>query len=44
MKLKEWLNSEVPNIASELIDVHNNYFSIEKSIGFEGQETIYKIL
>ena len=44
MKLKEWLNNEVPNIANELIDVHNTYFSIEKSIGFEGQETIYKIL
>ncbi|SOC05935.1 serine O-acetyltransferase [Ureibacillus xyleni] len=44
MKLNEWLNNEIPNIAKTLVDVHKDYFSIEKSIGFEGQETIYKIL
>lgn len=44
MKLEEWLNSGVPGISNSLIDVHKNYFSIEQSIGFEGQEKIYAIL
>lgn len=44
MKLNEWLNNEIPNIANSLVDVHKNYFSIDKTIGFEGQEKIYKIL
>lgn len=44
MKLNEWLNNEVPNISKSLEDIHKDYFSIDKTIGFEGQETIYKIL
>jgi len=44
MKLNEWLNNEIPNISKSLEDIHKDYFSIDKTIGFEGQETIYKIL
>nr|WP_106783153.1 serine O-acetyltransferase EpsC [Lysinibacillus timonensis] len=44
MNLKEWLNKEIPNVANSLIDVHKDYFSIENTIGFQGQETVYKIL
>lgn len=44
MKLNDWLNNEILNVAKSLEDVHKTYFSIDKSIGFEGQETIYKIL
>lgn len=44
MKLNEWLNNEVSNIADSLVGVHKNYFSIDHSIGFEGQKKIYKIL
>lgn len=44
MKLNDWLNNEIPNIANSLVDVHKTYFSIEKTIGFAGQEKIYKIL
>lgn len=44
MKLNDWLTNEIPNIANSLVDVHKDYFSIEKTIGFEGQEKIYKIL
>ena len=44
MKLNEWLNNEIPNISKSLEDIHKDYFAIDKTIGFEGQETIYKIL
>ena len=44
MKLNEWLNNEIPNISKSLEDIHKDYFSIDKTIGFAGQETIYKIL
>lgn len=44
MKLNDWLNNEIPNIAKSLEDVHKNYFSIDKTIGFEGQQKIYQIL
>ena len=44
MKLNDWLNNEIPNIAKSLEDINKNYFFIEKTIGFAGKETIYKIL
>ena len=44
MKLNEWLNNEIPTIAKSLEDVHKEYYSIERTIGFEGVERIYKIL
>ncbi|WP_416825488.1 serine O-acetyltransferase EpsC [Ectobacillus polymachus] len=44
MKLNEWLNNEIPNIAKSLEDINKKYFFIEKTIGFAGKETIYKIL
>lgn len=44
LKLDEWLNNGVPNIANSLLDVHKQHFPIEQSIGFEGQEKIIKIL
>lgn len=44
MKLNEWLNNEIPTIAKSLEEVHKEYYSIERTIGFEGVERIYKIL
>jgi len=44
LKLDNWINEGVPNIANSLLDVHKSYFPIEQSIGFEGQEKIIKIL
>lgn len=43
MKLNEWLNKEIPNIAKSLEDLNKNLF-IEKTIGYDGKEKIYKIL
>lgn len=44
MNLNEWLNNQVPTIAKSLEDVHKTHFSLENTIGFEGQERVYKIL
>ena len=44
MKLKDWLNNELPNIAKSLEDTHKEYFQIENTIGFAGTEKIYNIL
>ena len=44
MKLNEWLNNEVPNIAKSIEKLNKNYFFIEKTIGFAGKEYIYKVL
>ncbi|HWL13842.1 MAG TPA: serine O-acetyltransferase EpsC [Ureibacillus sp.] len=44
MKLNDWLNNEIPNISKSLEDIHKDYFAIDKTIGFAGQETIHKIL
>lgn len=44
MKLADWLNKDVSNIANSLLNVHKSYFPIENTIGFEGQEKIHKIL
>lgn len=44
MKLNDWLSNDIQTIANSLVDVHKDYFSIEKTIGFEGQEKVYKIL
>ncbi|MDN4492789.1 serine O-acetyltransferase EpsC [Ureibacillus aquaedulcis] len=44
MSLNDWLNSEIPKISKSLEDIHKDHFSIDETIGFEGQESIYKIL
>ncbi|CAM5223395.1 serine O-acetyltransferase OS=Ureibacillus acetophenoni OX=614649 GN=SAMN05877842_113109 PE=3 SV=1 [Ureibacillus acetophenoni] len=44
MKLNDWLSNDIQTVANSLVDVHKEYFSIEKTIGFEGQEKVYKIL
>lgn len=44
MKLNEWLNSEIPAISQSLEEIHKEHFSINRTIGFEGQESIYTIL
>lgn len=44
MKLQEWLNNEVPNIANELMDYNNAHIDAEKSIGFSGRDKIVKVL
>ncbi|WP_431030491.1 serine O-acetyltransferase EpsC [Lysinibacillus sp. LZ02] len=44
MKLNEWLNTEVPNIAHSLNEINQRYVDIENSIGFSGKDKIYKVL
>ena len=44
MKLNEWLNSEIPHIAKSLESINKSNFFIDKTIGFAGKESIYKIL
>ncbi|MFF5994525.1 serine O-acetyltransferase EpsC [Lysinibacillus sp. KU-BSD001] len=44
MKLNEWLNTEVPNIAHALNEINQQYVDIENSIGFSGKDKIYKVL
>ncbi|MEK4229359.1 serine O-acetyltransferase EpsC [Solibacillus sp. FSL H8-0538] len=44
MKLNDWLNNEIPNIANSLNEINQQHFDIENSIGFSGKDTIYKIL
>lgn len=44
MKLDEWLNHGIPDIAASLEDMNRQYFFAEKTIGFAGKETIYRIL
>lgn len=44
MKLKEWLNNEIPNIANSLNEINKKNFDIQNSIGFAGRDTIYEIL
>ncbi|MEF3308818.1 serine acetyltransferase [Paenibacillus sp. GYB004] len=44
MNLNEWLNEEIPGIAKALEDINKSHFFIEKTIGFAGKETIYKVL
>ena len=44
MKLNEWLNHEVPNIANSLNKINQQHFDIENSIGFSGKDKVYKVL
>nr|WP_295973373.1 serine O-acetyltransferase EpsC [uncultured Bacillus sp.] len=44
MKLNEWLNNEIPNISKSLENINESHFFIDKTIGFAGKESIYKIL
>ncbi|RHW37622.1 serine acetyltransferase [Lysinibacillus yapensis] len=44
MKLNDWLNSEIPTISQSLEEIHREHFSIDKTIGFEGQESIYSLI
>lgn len=44
MKLNDWLNNEIPNIACELTAFNAEHIDIEKSIGFSGRDKIVKIL
>ena len=44
MKLNEWLNHEVPNIANSLNKINQQHFDVENSIGFSGKDKVYKVL
>ena len=44
MKLNEWLNHEIPNIANSLNKINQQHFDIENSIGFSGRDKVYKVL
>ncbi len=44
MKLNDWINKEVPNIAKSLNEINKQHFDIENSIGFTGRDKIYEVL
>ncbi len=44
MKLNEWLNDNVPNVAKSLEELKSEYYCEEKIIGFAGKESVYRIL
>ncbi|MTI68359.1 MAG: serine acetyltransferase [Firmicutes bacterium] len=44
MKLNEWLNDEMPEVAKDLEKINKDYFFKEKTIGFAGKEIVYKII
>lgn len=44
MNLNDWLNNEVPSIASGLESIHSKHFQVENALGFAGAEKIYAIL
>jgi serine O-acetyltransferase len=44
MKLNEWLNNGIPAIVASLEKINESSLFIEKTIGFAGKESIYKIL
>lgn len=44
MKLNDWLNHEVPNIANSLNKINQQHFDVENSIGFSGKDKVYKVL
>lgn len=44
MNLNDWLNNEVPSIASNLESIHSEHFQVENALGFTGAEKIYAIL
>lgn len=44
MKLNNWLNNELPDVAQSLEEINKNHFLNEKTIGLAGKESIYKVL
>lgn len=44
MRLNDWLNSEVPEIAQSIEDINRDYFFTDKTIGFAGKESVNRIL
>ena len=44
MKLNDWLNHEVPDIANSLTKINQQHFDVENSIGFSGKEKVHKVL
>ncbi|MDP4092207.1 MAG: serine O-acetyltransferase EpsC [Bacillota bacterium] len=44
MKLNNWLNNELPEVARSLEDINKNHFLNEKTIGLAGKENVYKVL
>lgn len=44
MKLNDWLNDKIPDIAKSIEDINRDYFFSEKTIGFAGKESINRII
>ncbi|MDI6617455.1 MAG: serine acetyltransferase [Clostridiales bacterium] len=44
MKLTDWLNNKIPNIAQSIEDINRDYFFSDKTIGFAGKESINRVL
>ena len=44
IKLNNWLNNQMPDVAKSLEDINKKYFLDEKTIGLAGKETVYKVL
>ncbi|GEK32363.1 serine acetyltransferase [Kurthia zopfii] len=44
MELNEWLNTKVPQIATDLAEINQQYFDMENSIGFKGRDKVIKVI
>lgn len=44
MKLNNWLNSKMPEIAKCLEEINKNYFLSDNTIGLAGKESVYKVI
>ncbi|MCX7710315.1 MAG: serine acetyltransferase [Clostridia bacterium] len=44
MKLNQWLNEEMPQVAQSLEEINHKHFFNDKTIGLAGKESVYKIL
>lgn len=44
MELNDWLNTKVPEISNDLIEINQDYFDLENSIGFKGRDRIYRVI
>lgn len=44
MQLNKWLNEKMPQVAYSLEQLNHKHFFNEKTIGFAGKESVYKVL
>jgi serine O-acetyltransferase len=44
IKLNQWLNNDLPEVTKALENITENHFFRERTIGFAGKESVYKVL